>query len=196
MSLTSHQSLSGTRLTRCASQLSHPSQREYVRKLKVWIGAPAHPPVTESEFLDYHLDLTLYQPDYSVLDSLVLPSLPLPPPLLNVPVDSCLASSSCQPSSQTLATSTALLGLSPISPTLPPLPPFSDGVTPRACCEPPPPGHGDPVALPPSLNISSDHQAFGPTGMSQCPIWVGHFNFTMDLRAVRCSPALHLYGSC
>lgn len=83
-------------------------------------------------------------PYYSVLDSLIPPSLP-PTPLLNVPVDSCLANSSSQPSSQSSATPTALLRVPPTAP--PPLPPFSGVVTP-----PPPPENGDSLALPPALD--------------------------------------------
>lgn len=81
----------------------------------------------------------------TILDSLVPPSLPLLPPLLND-----IVSSSSQPSSQSSATSTALSELSPTSPTVSPLPPLSDVVTPRAYYEPPSPGHGDPVAPPPA----------------------------------------------
>ncbi|ROL51250.1 hypothetical protein DPX16_1492 [Anabarilius grahami] len=51
------------------------------------VRSPAQPPVTESEPQNPNINSTLHLPNHSILDSLVPPSLPLPPPLLNVLLD-------------------------------------------------------------------------------------------------------------
>ncbi|ROL23550.1 hypothetical protein DPX16_18818 [Anabarilius grahami] len=107
----------------------------------------AHPPVTESEFINRNSTPQLFV--HFILDSLIPTSLSLPHPLLEVLIDS-----PSQPSSLTPTKSAVLPELSPISPATP-SPPLSDVVTSRDICEPSPSGLKDPVAPTPASVLVS-----------------------------------------
>ncbi|ROL52220.1 hypothetical protein DPX16_8624 [Anabarilius grahami] len=126
-------------------------------------GSPAHTPATESEFqasaIDYDFgedSLPQLVPPETVifiLDEMVPPSLPLPPPLQN-PVNDfvCPSPSTFLPVLQPTTLTATQPSPSHITPSALLQPPLSGVATPGACCEPAS-GDEDPVAPPPA----SDH---------------------------------------
>ncbi|XP_051719344.1 uncharacterized protein LOC127495919 [Ctenopharyngodon idella] len=111
-------------------------------------GSPAHTPATESEFQARTMDCCDFGEDslpqlippetiISILDEMVPPSLPLPPPLQNPDNDFfCFSPSAIQPVLQPTTLPATQPLLSYITPSALHQPPLSGVATPGACCEP------------------------------------------------------------
>ncbi|XP_051749016.1 proline-rich protein 36-like [Ctenopharyngodon idella] len=111
-------------------------------------GSPAHTPATESEFQASTMDCYDFVEDslpqlippetiISILDEMVPPSLPLPPPLQNPDNDFvCSSPSTIQPVLQPTTLPATQPSLSHIMPSALHQPPLSGVATPGACCEP------------------------------------------------------------